>query len=39
MLETNGNPIYTKEEPKSSVKAINEKIKGGYSVLGEADHR
>jgi hypothetical protein len=30
--------IYTKDEIHSAVKAINEKMKGGYSVLGEADH-
>ena len=32
------NRIYTKDEIHKAVKAINEKIKGGYSVLGEADH-
>ena len=32
------NRIYTKAEIHTAVKAINEKIKGGYSVLGEADH-
>lgn len=30
--------IYPKDEIHSAVKAINEKIKKGYSVLGEADH-
>jgi hypothetical protein len=30
--------IYKKDEIHSAVKAINEKIKKGYSVLGEADH-
>lgn len=30
--------IYEADQIKSAVKAIREKIKGGYSVLGEADH-
>lgn len=30
--------IYKKDEIHNAVKAINEKIKKGYSVLGEADH-
>lgn len=37
-VRNQNNRIYTKEEIHSAVKAINEKIKGGYSVLGEADH-
>ena len=36
MLEIQ-QPLY-KEEIHTAVKAINEKIKNGYSVLGEADH-
>ena len=30
---------HKRRNPQNAVKAINEKIKGGYSVLGEADHR
>ena len=30
--------IYPKDEIHNAVKAINEKIKNGFSVLGEADH-
>ena len=37
-VRNQNNRIYTKEEIFKAVKAINEKIKGGYSVLGEADH-
>ena len=37
-VRNQNNRIYTKEEIHSAVKAINEKIKSGYSVLGEADH-
>ena len=37
-VRNQNNRIYTKEEIHSAVKSINEKIKGGYSVLGEADH-
>ena len=37
-VRNQNNSIYTKEEIHTAVKAINEKIKGGYSVLGEADH-
>tara|TARA_B110000046_G_scaffold143904_1_gene150967 strand:+ start:2934 stop:3572 length:639 start_codon:yes stop_codon:yes gene_type:complete len=37
-VRNQNNRIYTKEEIHSAVKAINEKIEGGYSVLGEADH-
>ena len=37
-VRNQNNRIYTKEEIHNAVKAINEKIKGGYSVLGEADH-
>ncbi len=37
-VRNQNNRIYTKEEIYSAVKSINEKIKGGYSVLGEADH-
>jgi len=37
-VRNQNNRIYTKDEIHSAVKAINEKIKGGYSVLGEADH-
>ena len=37
-VRNQNNRIYTKEEIHKAVKAINEKIKGGYSVLGEADH-
>ena len=37
-VRNQNNRIYTKEEIYKAVKAINEKIKGGYSVLGEADH-
>tara|TARA_B100001094_G_scaffold150580_1_gene145726 strand:+ start:884 stop:1123 length:240 start_codon:yes stop_codon:yes gene_type:complete len=35
-VRNQNNRIYTKEEIHNAVKAINEKIKGGYSVLGEA---
>ena len=37
-VRNQNNRIYTKEEIHKAVKAINEKIKNGYSVLGEADH-
>jgi hypothetical protein len=37
-VRNQNNRIYTKEEIHTAVKAINEKIKNGYSVLGEADH-
>ena len=37
-VRNQNNRIYTKDEIHKAVKAINEKIKGGYSVLGEADH-
>ena len=37
-VRNQNNRIYTKDEIHNAVKAINEKIKGGYSVLGEADH-
>jgi hypothetical protein len=37
-VRNQNNRIYTKAEIHTAVKAINEKIKGGYSVLGEADH-
>ena len=37
-VRNQNNRIYTKEEIHSAVKAINEKIQNGYSVLGEADH-
>ena len=37
-VRNQNNRIYTKDEIHSAVKSINEKIKGGYSVLGEADH-
>jgi len=37
-VRNQNNRIYPKEEIHLAVKAINEKIKGGYSVLGEADH-
>ncbi len=37
-VRNQNNRIYTKEEIHNAVKAINEKIKSGYSVLGEADH-
>jgi hypothetical protein len=37
-VRNQNNRIYTKDEIHTAVKAINEKIKGGYSVLGEADH-
>ena len=37
-VRNQNNRIYTKEEIHSAVKSINEKIKDGYSVLGEADH-
>ena len=37
-VRNQNNRIYTKEEIHSAVKSINEKIKSGYSVLGEADH-
>ena len=37
-VRNQNNRIYTKEEIHTAVKAINEKIKSGYSVLGEADH-
>ena len=37
-VRNQNNRIYTKEEIHSAVKSINEKIKGGNRVLGEADH-
>jgi len=37
-VRNQNNRIYTKDEIHNAVKAINEKIKSGYSVLGEADH-
>ena len=37
-VRNQNNRIYTKAEIHSAVKSINEKIKSGYSVLGEADH-
>ena len=37
-VRNQNNRIYTKEEIHNSVKAITEKIKNGYSLLGEADH-
>jgi hypothetical protein len=37
-VRNQNNRIYTKDEIHGAVKAINEKIKNGYSVLGEADH-
>ena len=37
-VRNQNNRIYPAKEIHSAVKAINEKIKGGYSVLGEADH-
>ena len=37
-VRNQNNRIYTKEEIRNAVKDINEKIKSGYSVLGEADH-
>ena len=37
-VRNQNNRIYTKDEIVSAVKTINEKIKNGYSVLGEADH-
>jgi len=37
-VRNQNNRIYPKEEIHLAVKAINEKIKNGYSVLGEADH-
>ena len=37
-VRNQNNRIYTKDEIHSAVKSINEKIKSGYSVLGEADH-
>ena len=37
-VRNQNNRIYTKDEIHSAVKTINEKIKNGYSVLGEADH-
>ena len=37
-VRNQNNRIYTKDEIVSAVKTINEKIKSGYSVLGEADH-
>jgi|TARA_B110000858_G_scaffold31896_1_gene35189 hypothetical protein len=37
-VRNQNNRIYTKEEIHSAVTAINEKIKSGFSVLGEADH-
>ena len=37
-VRNQNNRIYTKEEIHNAVKAINEKIQNGYSVLGEADH-
>lgn len=37
-VRNQNNRIYSKDEIHRAVKAINEKIKKGYSVLGEADH-
>ena len=37
-VRNQNNRIYTREEIHNAVKAITEKIKSGYSVLGEADH-
>ena len=37
-VRNQNNRIYPKEEIHLAVKAINEKIKNGYSELGEADH-
>ena len=37
-VRNQNNRIYPATEIHSAVKAIMEKIKGGYSVLGEADH-
>lgn len=37
-VRNQNNRIYPKDEIHRAVKAINEKIKKGYSVLGEADH-
>jgi hypothetical protein len=37
-VRNQNNRIYPKDEIHNAVRAINEKIKKGYSVLGEADH-
>jgi hypothetical protein len=37
-VRNQNNRIYPRDEIHKAVKAINEKIKKGYSVLGEADH-
>jgi hypothetical protein len=37
-VRNQNNRVYPAQEIHSAVKAINEKIKKGYSVLGEADH-
>jgi pimeloyl-CoA synthetase len=37
-VRNQNNRIYPKDEIHRAVRAINEKIKKGYSVLGEADH-
>lgn len=37
-VRNQNNRIYPRDEIHRAVKAINEKIKKGYSVLGEADH-
>jgi hypothetical protein len=37
-VRNQNNRIYPKDEIHKAVKVINEKIKKGYSVLGEADH-
>src|SRR6056300_64954 len=37
-VRNQNNRIYPAKEIHSAVRAINEKIKNGYSVLGEADH-
>lgn len=37
-VRNQNNRIYPKDEIHKAVKAINEKINKGYSVLGEADH-
>lgn len=37
-VRNQNNRIYPKDEIHRAVKSLNEKIKKGYSVLGEADH-
>ena len=37
-VRNQNNRIYPKDEIHNAVRAINEKIKKGFSVLGEADH-